>query len=54
MKKDLAKATNPVIVFMHQPVYLTDDLNEMGNRCEILEVFDTVNYHTIKSGGRAR
>ncbi len=40
---DLAAAVNPVIVFMHQPVYLSDFFQEIGNADEILRIFDQAN-----------
>ncbi|WP_020474719.1 metallophosphoesterase family protein [Zavarzinella formosa] len=54
LKKDLAEAAGPVIVFMHQPVFLTDEAPEMGNWREILTVFDTANHKaaTAKRPGR--
>lgn len=45
LKDDLAKAQYPVIVFMHQPVFLSDFFDELGNADEILKIFDEANFH---------
>jgi predicted phosphodiesterase len=44
LKKDLAEARNPSIVFMHQPVFLSDFFDEIGNAGEILAIFDEANF----------
>lgn len=50
LKKDLADNDNPVIIFMHQPVFLSDFFDELGNANEILAIFDEVNYTAKKDG----
>lgn len=49
LRSDLAGAKLPVIVFMHQPVYLSDFHDELGNADEILKIFDDVNFRATKS-----
>jgi 3',5'-cyclic AMP phosphodiesterase CpdA len=44
LRKDLAGAVYPVIVFMHQPVFLSDFFTELGNADEILKIFDEANF----------
>ncbi|HRO46848.1 hypothetical protein [Agriterribacter sp.] len=44
LKKDLFANDKPVIVFMHQPVFLSDYADELGNADEILDIFDNVNF----------
>jgi 3',5'-cyclic AMP phosphodiesterase CpdA len=46
LRHDLASATRPVIVFMHQPVWLSDFVNEIGNASDILAIFDEANLST--------
>ncbi|MES1224990.1 MAG: metallophosphoesterase [Bacteroidota bacterium] len=48
LRKDLALAAHPVIVFMHQPVFVSDFFDELGNANEILELFDEANYNATK------
>ena len=48
LKKDLAGNGKPVVVFMHQPVYLTDYPDEIGNAAEILAIFDENNFGNAK------
>lgn len=43
LRKDLAAATGPIILFMHQPVWLSDFFNEIGNAADILAIFDEAN-----------
>lgn len=50
LKKDLAANDKPVIIFMHQPVFLSDFFDEIGNADEILTIFDEVNYNAKKDG----
>lgn len=50
LKKDLTANEKPVIVFMHQPVFLSDFFNEIGNANEILSIFDEINYKANKDG----
>ncbi len=45
LKKDLAEASNPSIIFMHQPVFLSDFFDEIGNAGEILAIFDEANFN---------
>ncbi len=54
LKQDLAAAKFPVIVFMHQPVFLTDYSDEIGNADEILKIFDQVNFSAKEQGNIAR
>ena len=54
LRKDLAGADKPVVVFMHQPVFLSDFFHELGNANEILAVFDHANYAAAKSSGNGR
>ena len=49
LKKDLDETNFPVIVFMHQPVFLSDYYDELGNADEILKIFDQVNYTAAKA-----
>lgn len=44
LRGDLAAAVHPVIVFMHQPVFLSDFFTEIGNADEILKIFDEANF----------
>ncbi|MBV7529592.1 metallophosphoesterase [Chitinophaga sp. sic0106] len=50
LQQDLAGTTLPVIVFMHQPVFLSDWFTELGNANEILTIFDTHNFNARQSG----
>jgi 3',5'-cyclic AMP phosphodiesterase CpdA len=50
LRADLLQAKYPVVVFMHQPVYLTDFHDEIGNADEILRIFDEVNFKATQSG----
>lgn len=50
LKNDLAKATSPVIVFMHQPVFLSAWPDELGNADDILSIFDEANYAAAQKG----
>lgn len=50
LKADLAKADKPVVVFMHQPVFISDFFDEIGNANEILAIFDSANYNAKKAG----
>jgi len=54
LKQDLAKAQDPVIVFMHQPVFLSDFFQEIGNADDILKIFDEANLNASKNGKAAR
>jgi 3',5'-cyclic AMP phosphodiesterase CpdA len=54
LRADLAAATNPVVVFMHQPVFISDFFDELGNADEILAIFDEANYAASKSGRPGR
>lgn len=54
LKQDLATAKYPVIVFMHQPVFLSDFFQELGNADEILAIFDEANLAAKNTGSRAR
>jgi len=54
LRQDLAAAKSPVIVFMHQPVFLSDYFKEIGNAGEILTVFDEANYAAAKTGSAGR
>jgi len=54
LRKDLAAAKTPVVVFMHQPVFVTDFFNDIGNAKEILAVFDEANYAATKTGTNSR
>jgi len=50
LRSDLAAAQNPAIIFMHQPVFLSDFFQEIGNANEILEIFDETNFNAAKGG----
>lgn len=50
LKQDLATAQHPVIVFMHQPVFLSDFYQELGNADEILAIFDDANLAAKQAG----
>jgi len=54
LKADLAAATNPVIVFMHQPVFISDFFQEIGNAGEILSIFDNANLVAGEQGKNSR
>ncbi|SEJ00847.1 3',5'-cyclic AMP phosphodiesterase CpdA [Dyadobacter sp. SG02] len=54
LRTDLLQARFPVVVFMHQPVYLTDFYDEIGNADEILKIFDEVNFKASQSGSAAK
>ncbi|WAC14797.1 metallophosphoesterase family protein [Dyadobacter pollutisoli] len=45
LKEDLKNAQHPVIVFMHQPVFLSDFFDELGNANDILKIFDEANFN---------
>lgn len=53
LRADLLQARFPVVVFMHQPVYLSDFPLEIGNADEILSIFDEVNFKATQNGSRA-
>ncbi|MGN6494224.1 MAG: metallophosphoesterase family protein [Agriterribacter sp.] len=44
LKKDLSANKKPAIIFMHQPVFLSDYFNELGNADDILDIFDDINF----------
>ncbi|RPE09251.1 hypothetical protein EGT74_19825 [Chitinophaga lutea] len=50
LRDDLAAAKHPVIVFMHQPVFLSDYYDELGNADEILAIFDETNLRAREAG----
>jgi len=50
LKSDLEAAKFPFIVFMHQPVFLSDYFDELGNADEILKIFDQANFAAKKQG----
>ena len=50
LKEDLTQAEDPVIVFMHQPVFVSDFFQEIGNANEILQIFDEANFDATKNG----
>jgi 3',5'-cyclic AMP phosphodiesterase CpdA len=50
LRETLAKAEDPIIVFMHQPVFVSDFFQEIGNANEILQIFDEANFNATKSG----
>ncbi|SEW44678.1 metallophosphoesterase family protein [Chitinophaga arvensicola] len=50
LKADLAATAYPVIVFMHQPVFISDFFQEIGNAPEILSIFDEVNLQAAEQG----
>lgn len=54
LKEDLAAAKFPVVVFMHQPVFLSDYFEEIGNADEILKIFDQANFIAKKRGSIAK
>lgn len=54
LKKDLAQARYPSIVFMHQPVFLSEFFQETGNSDDILSVFDEANFNAGKTGKGSR
>ncbi len=49
LKKDLLDNDKPVVVFMHQPVFLSDYFDEIGNANDILHVFDEVNLQASRN-----
>jgi predicted phosphodiesterase len=54
LEKDLAMALHPVIVFMHQPVFLSDFFQEIGNAGDILRIFDKANLNAGRDGKQNR
>jgi len=54
LRKDLAAAAKPVVVFMHQPVFLSDFFMANGNARDILAIFDEANYAASKAGRDSR
>lgn len=54
LKEDLAAAKFPVVVLMHQPVFLSDYFDEIGNADEILKIFDQANFNAKKRGRIAK
>ncbi len=54
LKEDLANAKYPIIVFMHQPVFITDFFQEIGNAHEILAIFDEANFKATERGSSAK
>ncbi|RAJ76556.1 3',5'-cyclic AMP phosphodiesterase CpdA [Chitinophaga dinghuensis] len=50
LKADLAQAKAPSIVFMHQPVFLSDWFTELGNAADILQIFDAHNLQAKQNG----
>jgi predicted phosphodiesterase len=54
LRQDLAAAKFPVIVFMHQPVFLSDFFQEIGNADEILAIFDDANLAAKQAGKNTR
>lgn len=54
LRSDLLGNKLPVIVFMHQPVYLSDFHDEIGNAGDILKIFDDVNFKAVQTGSPAK
>jgi len=54
LEKDLKSTSKPIIVFMHQPVFLSDFYEEIGNASEILSIFDRVNMEATASSNRGK
>ncbi len=54
LKQDLAAAKYPVVVFMHQPVFLSDFFQEIGNADDILSIFDEANLAAKENGSHAK
>lgn len=54
LRSDLANAKYPVVVFMHQPVFLSDFHDELGNAEEILRIFDEANFKAAQASGPGR
>lgn len=54
LAQDLAAAKAPVVVFMHQPVFLSEWTTELGNAADILTIFDQHNYAAERSGSNAK
>ncbi len=54
LRKDLAGTNKPTVVFMHQPVFISDSFNEIGNAKDILAVFDEANYAATQGGSNGR
>ncbi len=50
LRADLAVTKLPVVVFMHQPVFLTDTAEDLGNAREILALFDEANFRADREG----
>ncbi|TDE09043.1 metallophosphoesterase family protein [Dyadobacter psychrotolerans] len=48
LRDDLAAAQFAVIVFMHQPVFLSDFYQETGNADDILKIFDQANLNATR------
>jgi hypothetical protein len=54
LRADLAGTEHPIIVFMHQPVFLSDFFQEIGNADEILTVFDEANLMATRRDRRSK
>ena len=54
LRDDLANALHPVIIFMHQPVFVSDFVDELGNADEILKIFDEANFNATNQGRAAK
>ena len=54
LRTDLAQAKFPVVVFMHQPVFLSDFHDELGNANEILKIFDEANFKATQRNSPAK
>lgn len=54
LKQDLAAAKAPVVIFMHQPVFLSEWTTELGNAADILTIFDQHNFAATHSGSNAK
>ncbi|MDR2983008.1 MAG: metallophosphoesterase [Puniceicoccales bacterium] len=47
---DLAKTKKQTLVFMHQPIFLSDFSDDIGNANEVLDIFDKANHAERKAG----
>ncbi len=54
IRDDLTKTTKPTVLWMHQPIAATDELNNIGNGQELLDLIDEMNFTARQSTGKPR
>ena len=50
LRQDLAATAKPVVVFMHQPVFISDSFTGISNAKDILAIFDEANFAATQAG----